>query len=763
MSPGSGTKLIITVLLLLLFAGAFAQLHDNSRLKAVVPLSDTLQLDTLSLVPYSVQITDRHQHRIDTTAYRVDYFHARLRWNHRPPADTVWIRYRVLPFDLTRTDFHKDYTVFRNRSHGQDPFYFYYEPRSAPGGLLDQPGLHYNGSFARGISFGNSQDLVVNSQFNLQMNGALPGGITVNAAITDNNIPIQPEGNTQQLQEFDKVYIQLKKDASSLVVGDFEAAKPEGYFMNYYKKMQGVSFSTLYKAGKNGTLLTTVSGGISKGKFNKQTFAGTEGNQGPYKLTGANGESFLIILAGSEKVYLDGNLMQRGSDKDYVIDYNSGELTFTPQRLITKDSRIQIEFQYSDKNYLRSLYILNQQYKSKALQLHFNVYSEQDNKNKPVQQTLNDTLRLILANAGDSLQRAYYLAVDSVAFDPSKVLYRKQTDPLYGTYYAYSVNPDSAHYQLGFSYVGEGKGNYVLAQSLANGRVYQWVSPLAGVLQGNYEPVVPLVAPRKQLLMTLGGEVQLGHHLSMQGEGAMSNLDVNTFSKLDKADNTGFAGRWALNKDFVLNADPRRGSQVSLQASYEYNDARFNAIDHYRNVEFTRDWNVTDAADRHDEHLATAGLGWTKKNFGNIQYHLSLYRQGTVYQGLNHLLNLNTRWKGFTLLSNSSWLTSAAGNGHTNFIRPSLDFSKSLRALKGLSLGIRGEAEYNKTMEADTLSFTSFYWRSAGAYIKNSDSAKTKLGADYTIRQDALPKAGQFEFASQSSTASAHAAWTRNK
>ncbi|MBK7684160.1 MAG: hypothetical protein IPJ26_17650 [Bacteroidetes bacterium] len=97
-------------------------------------------------------------------------------------------------------------------------------------------GLTRSGSISRGISIGNNQDAVVNSSLNLQIAGKIAGNIEILAAITDENIPVQADGNTQQLQEFDRVFIQLNNDKHKLIAGDYDVKNPDGYFCGISKR-----------------------------------------------------------------------------------------------------------------------------------------------------------------------------------------------------------------------------------------------------------------------------------------------------------------------------------------------------------------------------------------------------------------------------------------------------------------------------------------------------------------------------------------------
>ena len=99
--------------------------------------------------------------------------------------------------------------------------------------------------------------------------------------------------------------------------------------------------------------MSDASFAISRGQFARNNITAIEGNQGPYKLRGQNGELFVLLVSGSETVYVNGLRLERGENNDYVIDYNAGEILFNATYPITSEMRITVEYQYSDRNYSR--------------------------------------------------------------------------------------------------------------------------------------------------------------------------------------------------------------------------------------------------------------------------------------------------------------------------------------------------------------------------------------------------------------------------
>lgn len=492
---------------------------------------------------------------------------------------------------------------------------------------------------------------------------------------------------------------------------------------------------------------TLVSGSIAKGKFTRNVFQGLEGNQGPYRLTGANNEFFFIVLPNTERVFLDGELLQRGEDRDYIINYNTAEVTFMPKRMITKDSRIQIEFEYADRNFLNANLYLNQELLvSPKLKVRIGAFNNSDARNSPINQTLDNRQKQFLFNVGDSINQALYPAVVEDTFATNKILYEKVyflNGSVQDSFYRYSTDPAVAKFSLSFTDVGIGNGNYVPDFNGANGKVYRFVTPVNGVKQGQFEPVMRLVTPKKQQLLSVATEYAIDQNNQLKTEVAASNFDVNTFSPKDNGDDVGIAAKVQYHNTALLQQN-RRLELVS-GVDYEHVNQRFRPLERLRNVEFSRDWGLPLVVNQATENILRLSTGLRDKTGHALQYQLTSYNRSDNYKGFQHVITHQANFKGWTVNNIFTVTNFRSALERGVFWRPTIDISKELKKLDNWRLGFKYNLEKNEVRNNATgdLSPQSFAFDIYSAYLRSSDAKKNRYGLTFFTRADKLPQVKQ--------------------
>ncbi len=473
------------------------------------------------------------------------------------------------------------------------------------------PGLQKSGSIVRGFSIGSNRDLSLSSGFRMQLAGKLAQDVDVTAALTDENSPIQPEGTTQTLREVDKVYVEIKHPQYSAVLGDFNlqiGQKEGGEFGRINRKLQGArgiaAFDRIGGSSLDGAL--TLTGATARGKYATNQFQGLEGVQGPYRLTGPNGENRLLIIAGSERVYLNGESMTRSEVNDYIIDYASGEVTFSSKRLITAASRITIDFEYSDQQFVRNLVGGSAGGKVFSDKVKFNAlfFQEADDPDSPIDFTMDDTMRAILQNSGADRFKASLTGIVPAGKDSisgfGKGLYRLNDTTLNGRHYGilvYAPGDSLAVYAAYFSPVDQ-----VPADSAGYIRIAAGQFRFAGIGQGNYLPIQFLPMPRRHQLLEMNGDAQIGPDISFSGEYAVSKYDYNRLSTLAGSSMRGGAMKFSAryNPKRVVVGGSNLG-EIDLHISERFVGRSFLALDRANEVEFNRKWNLDQAASTDEE------------------------------------------------------------------------------------------------------------------------------------------------------------------
>ena len=724
------TRKILLVFSLFLFQQlAFGQ-ESNLRRKTFLPSNKPFQLDTFTIYPSTVRVFQggnlipKELYEINTTTNSITFF--------RPPNDSIQIEFRVLPFNLSKTYKVRDTSQIYSFQKG-DREKFLQTQKQSYEDVFGSSGLKKSGSISRGLSFGNNQNISLNSTLNLELSGDIAPNLKVLASVTDKNIPMQPEGNTSKLQSFDQVFIQIYNDKFKLIAGDFWINKPQGYFLTYKKRGQGISTEYQWNNLNGGSWKTAAAVGLSKGKYARQIVQGIEGNQGPYKLIGNENEPFIIILSGTEKVYIDGRLLSRGQEKDYIINYNTAEVTFTSRNNITKDARIVVEFQYSDQNYARSIVTANIAYKKNDFSYWLNTYSEQDAKNQTLQQSLSNDQKQLLASVGDSLQQAHTLSIDSIGFLDNQNMYRKIDTLGFSNVMVFSIDPKLAYYQCTFTNVGANKGNYIFQKFNALGKIFQWVAPINGQPQGDYEPIRILISPKQKQFISSGVAYKLSKKNTIETEFASSNNNINTFSQIDKGNDVGYSNHTKFNNEINLRGDSIGYLKLKNKAEFEFLSKNFTPIEIYRSAEFDRDWNTRNKGFIGQQLSTSFASNLENSKKGTIGLEASHYVIGSDYTGNKAAFTGKWNTHGFNADWISSYLTSQTKQNNNTYIRHKATITKQVGKVK---LGYKDDQEDNRFTTPKIFSPASYSFFDYQFFLANADSSNLNYKIFYRERYD---------------------------
>lgn len=719
--------IIFLFLLLFLFAGQAQKAIRSYRL--ITPTRDH-KLDTLSIIPNSLTITVEDS---VIRSYQINYFTATITFT-----DSIFlniplqVNYQVYDSDLSKPFFNKSRTLIeRQQITSINDF------RAPPGSIanpwLDNSSeLSKSGSITRGISIGNRQDVVVNSDLNLQLDGVLFDDFKIKAVISDKNIPLQPEGNTQQIQEFDKVFIQIYNQATNITAGDFDIVTPSSQFMKANKKVLGGQVNYQNQLPDSSSFSTSASFAIAKGKFTRLNITPIEGNQGPYRLTNENGDANIIVIGGSERVFIDGVLLTRGQSNDYIVDYNLGELIFTPKIILSRESKVTVEFEYTDRHYSRSLLTNFNRWQSKKISAGFHVYSEQDMKNQSIQPELTNEQKMILRNAGYQSDLMISPAFDSTSFNSNQVRYKMidtlVTGILYDSVFQYSTNPDSAFYALSFTYVGASKGDYILLNNTVNGRVFTWLAPENGVHKGTYSPIYILVPPQKKQMVVGTIDYQLSEKSSFNMEMVFSNFDQNSFATIPKQDNYGGAVTTQyVNKQTFRTSDTTSPARLTSKISHQFIAKTFSEIEPSKNSEFFRRFNIQPAQlNAANLNLITTDLSYENRKIGFANYIFNYLDYSEQFKGNQHLWNLRSMQKHLDIEAIGSQ-TMGKGLGFTSNYFKNLSVVRFKNRYFNIGGKMDNELNIAKLMEEDSLMTSSINLSKYELFLQNQDSAKIKF------------------------------------
>jgi len=374
-------------------------------------------------------------------------------------------------------------------------------------------------------SFSFSARSVGSSEFNqsidLKISGQLSPGLEINGAVSDRGYDPSYGTANSRLSELDKINLTLKSRTLTARIGDITLMERFGSENIQRKQVSGASLDL-----HNRSWFVNAAAARPKGRYKTIRFQGQDGTQGPYQI--GEGNISQPIVPGSETVWLDGDKLEIGSNKDYTVDYPTGRITFNENHPIDSRRRIEVDYEPLATDYKGELFMAGGGVALLDSSIFASVtwYREGDDKNQPLTGDLSEIDLDILEQAGDDQLAAYRTGV----VEDSSGSYVLLTEFLPDSVYGYAGLGNGA-YDVSFSYVGSSQGDY----RFLGASNYEY----AGKNQGEYLPVVIIAAPERTDYYNARVGIRDNNLGNVMLDIRQTEYDRNLVSSQDDDDNSG--------------------------------------------------------------------------------------------------------------------------------------------------------------------------------------------------------------------------------
>lgn len=643
--------------------------------------------------------------------------------------DTVTVQFRTLPFSLEQRFSVRALRGAMSQNAGQLGQGGY---SGKSGGLLavDYP-FTLKGYAQRQMALTEQTAAQSSGNIDLTLDGELPNRLRIHGELLSQNLPFQPEGTSLEVKALDRMYLRVGDSAWQVEGGDLQLTSPRGHFLSYSLPIQGVGYRFQGAVAGVDSLGVQVAGGVAKGQRQRARLTPQEGVQGPYRLQGERGFVQALVLAGSESVYIDGELLVRGEDYDYTIDYNLGEITFTARRAIVATMEIVVDYQMLQSSYT--------QYTAQGI-----VGVKLGNWNTKIHTILQHDAASSLQADGEAESIAQQLAalnpgeqgwllpsrrtVDGMRDDG----YQRVDTLVEGVRYAkFLYTPagvvDSL-YRVPFVYVGEGKGDYLLTQGDNNTQIFNWIAPVGNIHRGDYQAGRRVEPPQSSQRV----QVDLGRDWAAGGartelQTAYSRVDFNTVSQAKRQLAEGFALRVAHSQRLL----GRSTGGLFTGGELSYASPKFNGVEDYRPVDYYTNWGITS---RDAEGRWLDAVAWVAARQASGESRLTVGAiRGRGVQGYSLVLNQQYHWSRWALLTNVSARRTRLAGIPLRVGQANLELSRTLNRLVATTFA-RGKWLLRKgRVPGET---TPYAWWQSGLRVSLADTLRHRALAELSYRED---------------------------